>query len=75
MDINGLGASEPLGMGSPHAQAWAHAMELERRLKVESRKRSFWDPEVRRLRLALQHAYEGVLFSNYDYAVVGVGTR
>ena len=57
-------------MGSPHAQAWAQAMEVEKRLKSESRKRSFWDPEIRRLRLALQQAYEAVVFANYEFAVV-----
>ncbi|KAG1669143.1 hypothetical protein FOA52_002654 [Chlamydomonas sp. UWO 241] len=51
------------------ATAWASCMELERRLKAESRKRSFWDPEVRRLRLALQSAYEGLIFADYAYAV------
>ena len=34
--------------GSPYTQAWTIAMQLEKRLKAESRKRSFWDPEVRR---------------------------
>ena len=34
------------GMGSPHSQAWSQAMQLEKRLKGEARKRSFWDPEV-----------------------------
>ena len=34
------------GIGSPHTQAWSQAMQLEKRLKGEARKRSFWDPEV-----------------------------
>ena len=34
------------GMGSPHTPAWSQAMQLEKRLKGEARKRSFWDPEV-----------------------------
>ena len=59
-----------VNMGTAQSQAWAQAMELEKRLKSESRKRSFWDPEVRRLRLSLQQAYEAVIFVNYEFAVV-----
>ena len=57
------------------AGAWMACMELEKRLKAESRKLSFWDPEVRRLRLALQAAYEGVMFGDYAFAVVSVHMR
>ncbi|GAX73413.1 hypothetical protein CEUSTIGMA_g865.t1 [Chlamydomonas eustigma] len=66
------GNAQGNGIGLPHAQAWARAMQLEKQLKAESRKRSFWDPEVRKLRMSLQHAYEAVIFSGLlglQYAV------
>lgn len=53
-----------------HGAAWTQALELEKRLRAEQRKKSFWDVEVRRLRLGLQHAYEAVLFANYEFAQV-----
>ena len=70
-----------VGVGGPnlahpqhHAppQAWSQSMELERRLKAESRKRGFWDIEIRRLRLSLQQTHESVIFANFEFAQVGL---
>ena len=47
---DGFAAISPPVSGSMGLdQTWGSAMQLEKRLKAESRKRSFWDPEVKNL--------------------------
>eukprot|EP00798_Chlamydomonas_sp_ICE-L_P020559 gene20559-27351_t len=56
----------PIQIAQP--QAWALSQDLERRLKAELKRRSFWDLEVRRIRHGLQKAYENVMFSNFEFS-------
>lgn len=60
------------GSGAP--AAWNQAVELEKRLKAELRKKSFWDADVRKLRSALQQAYEATIFANFEFAQVSVAS-
>ncbi|GFH27888.1 uncharacterized protein HaLaN_26277, partial [Haematococcus lacustris] len=43
-------------------------MELEKKLRAELKKKSFWDPDVRRLRHTLAQAYAATLFANFTFA-------
>ncbi|GIL48318.1 hypothetical protein Vafri_4600 [Volvox africanus] len=52
----------------PAPPLWDQALELEKRLRAEMRKKSFWDPDVRRLRATLQGTYEALMFGHYDFA-------
>ncbi len=54
--------------GGPPPPLWQQALEQEKRLRNELRKRSFWDPEVRRLRAALQGTYEAMVFQHFEFA-------
>jgi hypothetical protein len=50
---------------------WDVAMRLEKKLKIELGKSSFWSDPMRKLRMELQQAYEQALLnhSSYDMAV------
>ncbi|EFJ46697.1 hypothetical protein VOLCADRAFT_92921 [Volvox carteri f. nagariensis] len=52
----------------PAPPIWDQALELEKRLRAELRKKSFWDHDVRRLRGALQGTYEALLFGHYEFS-------
>ncbi|GLI69423.1 hypothetical protein VaNZ11_014032 [Volvox africanus] len=52
----------------PAPPLWDQVLELEKRLRAEMRKKSFWDPDVRRLRATLQGTYEALMFGHYDFA-------
>ncbi|KAG2499552.1 hypothetical protein HYH03_002497 [Edaphochlamys debaryana] len=65
----GHGPGGPPGpFRGPSPPLWDQALEQEKRLRSELRKKSFWDPDVRRLRAALQGTYEALLFGHYDFA-------
>ncbi|KXZ47758.1 hypothetical protein GPECTOR_33g640 [Gonium pectorale] len=53
----------------PAPPLWEQALEQEKRLRSELRKKSFWEPEVRRLRAALQATYEALLFGHFEFAL------
>ncbi|PNH10984.1 hypothetical protein TSOC_002230 [Tetrabaena socialis] len=71
--VPGTGAAAAAAAGGgpfrgPAPPLWDQALEQEKRLRAELRKKSFWDPEVRRLRGALQGTYEALVFGHYEYS-------
>jgi hypothetical protein len=58
-------------MAQPLPASWAQAIELEKRLRAELKRKQFWDQDVRKLRYALQQAYANTLFSAFEFAQVG----
>eukprot|EP00198_Chlamydomonas_reinhardtii_P008926 XP_001698263.1 predicted protein [Chlamydomonas reinhardtii] len=66
--IGGSGGHVGGGFRGPPPPLWDQALEQEKRLRAELRKKSFWDPDVRRLRGALQGTYEALVFEHYEFA-------
>ncbi len=51
-------------------RSWKLGVELEKRLRAESRKAAFWDSSIRKLRAAVRDAYEAALFEDYQFCQV-----
>ncbi|KAF5836046.1 hypothetical protein DUNSADRAFT_6516 [Dunaliella salina] len=49
-------------------RAWVAAIQIEKRLRAELKKNSFWHRTVRELRTALHHAYESTIFADFQFA-------
>ncbi|MEW5311980.1 MAG: hypothetical protein WDW38_003646 [Sanguina aurantia] len=53
---------------NPQPTLWVTALDLEKRLRNELRRRSFWDPDVRRIRYSLAQTYEALLGSQLIFS-------
>ena len=58
-------------MIADNSHYWDQAMGIEKQLKAEAKKKSFWDPQLRKLRMELQNCYELALLhlGSYEMAV------
>ncbi|MEW5298066.1 MAG: hypothetical protein WDW36_001228 [Sanguina aurantia] len=63
-----MAAAAAAAAAAPQPTLWVTALDLEKRLRNELRRRSFWDPDVRRIRYSLAQTYEALLGSQLVFS-------